>query len=236
LGLRVRTEHSLKVRQPLARAEVVVPGGMQAKLAPYSYLIAEELNVHDVVFVRGGQEHVRYVVQPNYRRLGPRLGKKMPLAKKAFQGVDAAALREQLLSTGAAEIEVDGDKLPLEPEDVEVLIEATGHFAAAGDRTTVVVLDTNLDDQLRDEGFYRELLHRVQNLRKELNVDYTERIRLSVAGSDRLKRILADNEEHFKGETLCRELNMNGAAWEGAGRWEMNVDGEDVTVVLARDR
>ncbi|MEX2300857.1 MAG: isoleucine--tRNA ligase [Bryobacterales bacterium] len=235
LGLRVRTEHSLKVRQPLARAEVVVPGEMQEKLAAYSYLIAEELNVHDVMFVSGGQEHVRYIVQPNYRRLGPRLGKKMPLAKKAFQSVDAAALREQLLSSGKGEIELDGEKLALEPEDVEVLIEATGHFAAAGDRTTVVVLDTNLDDRLRDEGFYRELLHRVQNLRKELNVDYTERIRLSVAGSDRLKRILAGNEEHFMGETLCRELNMNGTSWEGAGRWEMNVDGEDVTVVLARD-
>jgi hypothetical protein len=58
---------------------------------------------------------------------------------------------------------------------------------------------------------------------------------LSIAGSDRLKRILADNEEHFMGETLCRELNRNGASWEGAGRWEMNVDGEDVTVMLARD-
>jgi isoleucyl-tRNA synthetase len=237
LGLRVRTEHSLKVRQPLARAEVVLPSEeLQVQLAPYDYLIAEELNVREVVFVRSGQEHVRYVVRPNYRRLGPRLGKRMPLAKKAFEAVDAAALRTSLLSNASAEITVDGETLALEPDDVEVLIEAMGHFAAAGDRTTVVVLDTNLDDRLRDEGFYRELLHRVQNLRKELNVDYTERIRLSIAGSDRLKRILADKEEHFKSETLCRELSMNGAAWEGAERWDMDVDGEDVTVVLARDK
>jgi isoleucyl-tRNA synthetase len=237
LGLRVRTEHNLKVRQPLARAEIVLPGDdLQAKLGAYSHLIAEELNVHDVEFVHGGQAHVRYVVRPNYRRLGPRLGRKMPLAKKAFEVVDAASLRAKLLSTGQGEIEVDGEKLALEPDDVEVLIEATGRFAAAGDRTTVVVLDTTLDDGLRDEGFYRELLHRVQNLRKELNVDYTERIRLSIAGSDRLRRILTDKEDHFKGETLCRELSMNGATWDGAERWEMNVDGEDVTVVLARDR
>jgi isoleucyl-tRNA synthetase len=237
LGLRVRTEHTLKVRQPLSRAEVVLPSeDLQAKLGPYAYLIAEELNVHQVDFVRGSQAHVSYVVRPNYRRLGPRLGKKMPLAKKAFESVDAASLRAQLLSSGKGEIEVDGEKLALESEDVEILIEASGHFAAAGDRTTVVVLDTNLDDRLRDEGFYRELLHRVQNLRKELNVDYTERIRLSIAGSERLKRILTDKEDHFKGETLCRELNMNGAAWDGAERWEMNVDGEDVTVLLERDR
>jgi isoleucyl-tRNA synthetase len=235
LGLRVRTDHNLKVRQPLARAEVVLPGEeMRAKLEPYSYLIAEELNVHEVAFVRGGEEHVRYVVRPNYRRLGPRLGKAMPLAKKAFEQVDAASLRLELLNQGSASISIDGASLGLEPEDVEIAVEATGHFAAAGDKTTVVVLDTNLDDGLRDEGFYRELLHRVQNLRKELNVDYTERIRLSISGSDRLRRVLSGNEEHFKGETLCLELSADGRTWEGAERREMNVDGEDVVVVLAR--
>ena len=103
LGLRVRTDHKLKVRQPLSRAEVILPdAGQREALAAYSDLIAGELNVHDVVFVGEGEEHVRYLVRPNYRRLGPRLGKKMPAAKKAFQSADAAELRRQLLDTGTA--------------------------------------------------------------------------------------------------------------------------------------
>ena len=234
LGLRVRTDHRLKVRQPLSEAEVVLPDSEQREtLRPYRQLIADELNVHQVEFVRGGTEHVRYVARPNFRRLGPRLGKKMPLAKKTFASVDAAALRNDLLSKGAAEIELDGDKLVLEPDDVEVLVESAGHYAAAGDRTTVVVLNTELNDQLREEGFYRELLHRVQNLRKELDIEYTQRIRLSIKGSERLRRILAANEEHFKVETLCVELRNDDGKWDGAQQKQFDIEGEEVTVSLA---
>ena len=215
LGLRVRTDHRLKVRQPLARAEVVLPDEeLRARLESYKHLIAEELNVHEVAFVHAGEEHVRYSLRPNFRRLGPRLGKKMPLAKKAFAEADAAALRSDLLSKGSAEIEVDGEKLVLDPDDVEILVDAAEHFAAAGDRTAVVVLNTDLDNKLREEGFYRELLHRVQNLRRELDVEYTQRIRLSVQGSDRLQRIMAENQDHFMGEVLCTELRPRRAVVE----------------------
>ncbi len=235
LGLRVRTDHRLKVRQPLARAEVVLPDEeLRARLGSYKHLIAEELNVHEVAFVHAGEEHVRYSLRPNFRRLGPRLGKKMPLAKKAFAEADAAALRSDLLSKGSAEIEADGEKLVLDPDDVEILVDAAEHFAVAGDRTAVVVLNTDLDDKLREEGFYRELLHRVQNLRRELDVEYTQRIRLSVQGSDRLQRIMAENQDHFMGEVLCTELRHDEPSWNGAERRTINIEDEEVTVLLAQ--
>ncbi|HUG81909.1 MAG TPA: isoleucine--tRNA ligase [Bryobacterales bacterium] len=235
LGLRVRTDHKLKVRQPLSKAEVVLPDDdLRARLGQYNHLIEEELNVHEVAFVRGDEGHVSYSVRPNFRRLGPRLGGKMPLAKKAFQSVDGSLLRSQLLSSGFAEIELDGEVLRLDPEDVEVLVEAAEHFAAAGDQTTVVVVNIDLDDKLREEGLYREILHRVQNLRKELDVEYTQRIRLSVQGSERLQRIIAANEDHFKGEVLCTELRHDQPDWNGAERRTMNVEDEEVTVLLSR--
>ena len=234
LGLRVRTDHRLKVRQPLARAEVVLPGEeLRARLENYKHLIEEELNVHEVAFVHAGEEHVRYALRPNFRRLGPRLGKKMPLAKKAFAEADAAALRNRLLTTGSAEIDVDGEELHLEPDDVEILVEAAEHFAAASDRTAVVVINTDLDDKLREEGFYRELLHRIQNLRKELDVEYTQRIRLSVQGSDRLQRIITENQAHFMGEVLCTELRHDEPSWNGAERRTINVEDEEITVMLS---
>ena len=235
LGLRVRTDHRLKVRQPLSSAEVVLPDDdLRSRLEHYKHLIVEELNVHEVAFVHGDGGHVSYVIRPNFRRLGPRLGKKMPLAKKAFQVVDGAALRRRLLRNGSAEIEVDGEKLELEPEDVEVVVEAAEHFAAAGDQATVVVLNTDLDDKLREEGLYRELLHRVQNLRKELDVEYTQRIRLSVQGSDRLQRIIDESRDHFMGEVLCTELRYDERSWNGAERRTMNVEDEEVTVVISQ--
>ena len=235
LGLRVRTDHKLKVRQPLSRAEVVLPdAGQREALAGYVNLIAGELNVHDVVFVGEGEEHVRYLVRPNYRRLGPRLGKKMPAAKKAFQSLDAAELRRQLLDNGTASIELDGESLALEAEDVEVLVEAAEHYAAAGDQTTVVVLHCELTAELRDEGLYRELLHRVQNLRKELDVEYTERIQLWIRGSERVRRILEASRDHFMSEALCTSLTSSGVAPEGGERREVSADGEEVVVVLKR--
>ena len=235
LGLRVRTDHRLKVRQPLSRAEVVLPDeGLRTRLEHYGHLIEEELNVHEVAFVHTGEEHVRYSLRPNFRRLGPRLGKKMPLAKKAFAEADAVAFRRELHSNGSASIEVDGERLSLDPDDVEILVEAAENFAAAGDRTAVVVLNTDVDDKLREEGLYRELLHRVQNLRKELDIDYTQRIRLSIQGSDRLQRILIDNQDHFTTEVLCTELRHDEPSWNDAERRTMTVEEEQVTVSLSQ--
>ena len=135
LGLRVRTTHRLKVRQPLRGVEVVLSDpALRARIAPYADLIREELNVREVVFPEGDQAHVGYSAKPNFRRLGPRLGKKMKAAKQAFAALDAPALRAKLLADGFAEIELEGERLKLEPADIEVAVEAAGHFAAAGIR------------------------------------------------------------------------------------------------------
>ena len=106
------------------------------------------------------------------------------------------------------------------------------HFAAAGDRTTVVVLNTDIDDKLREEGLYRELLHRVQNLRKELDVEYTQRIRLSIQGSERLQRIISANQAHLRAETLCVEIRHDEPGWDDAERREMKIEDEETTILL----
>ena len=233
LGLRVRTEHQLKVRQPLRRAEVVIADhGLRDRVAPYAALIADELNVHDVRFVEGQQAHVKYVVKPNFRRLGPRLGKRMKKAKQVFAGLDAAALRASLLEDGGATIDFDGESVTLGSEDVQVSVEAEEHFAAAGDSAMVAVLSTELDDQLRDEGFYRELLHRIQNLRKETDIEYTRRIELSLEGSERMARIVGDNREHLMSETLCTNLRDRAEGSADGIERAFEIDGERIRLVM----
>ncbi|MFQ5790885.1 MAG: class I tRNA ligase family protein, partial [Acidobacteriota bacterium] len=234
LGLRVRTDQALKVRQPLSRAEIVLcHPEMEERISEYRDLIAEELNVREVAFVPGGEEHVIYGVKPNFRRLGPRLGKRMPLLKQTLDRADGAVLRQSLLEKGKAEVDLDGERFRLEMEDVEVVVQAKEGYAAAGDQTAVVVLSTELTPELIEEGIYRELLNRIQVFRKELELEYTQRIRLVIQGSERLEKIVENRRQHLMGETLCVELASDGASWANAVQREVDIEGEPATLILA---
>ncbi|WP_437494382.1 isoleucine--tRNA ligase [Sorangium sp. So ce1014] len=239
LGLQVRTANKLKVRQPLARADIVLSQqGLAAALAEHVPLIAEELNVHEVRFLKPGQEGsaVRYVLKPNFRALGPKLGKKVQLAKQVLAKADASALRAALATEGKIAIALDGEQVELGPEEIDVAVEAGEGFAAAGGRAGVVVLHTALTDALRDEGLGREILSRVQGLRKELDLGFTERIRLAIDGSERAREVAAAAREMLMQEALAAELVVGEApaAWGQAERRELSVDGEALTIALAR--
>jgi isoleucyl-tRNA synthetase len=239
LGLQVRTANKLKVRQPLSRADVVLSQqGLAAALAEHVPLIAEELNVHEVRFLKPGEEGsaVRYVLKPNFRALGPKLGKKVQLAKQVLAKADAAALRAALATEGKIAIALDGEQVELGPEEIDVAVEAGEGFAAAGGRAGVVVLHTALTDALRDEGLGREILSRVQGLRKELDLGFTERIRLALDGGERARKVAEAAREMLMQEALAAELVLGAApaAWGQAERREVNVDGEALVIALAR--
>ena len=233
LGLRVRTEHQIKVRQPLRRAEIVIADeSLRARVAPHAALVEDELNVREASFVDGARAHVRYLVKPNFRRLGPRLGKRMKRAKQVFAGLDAAALRASLLAEGSAVIDIDGESVRLDGEDVQVHVAAEAGFAAAGDSAIVAALNTEIDDELRDEGFYRELLHRVQNLRKETDIEYTRRIRLALDGSRRALGIARKFRAHLMAETLCTDLREGAGNGANGVERSFAIDGEQVRLVM----
>ena len=241
LGLRVRTHHKLRVRQPLAGAEIILSRpDLEARVEKYRDLIAEELNVLNVQFVQGADQHIRYGIRPNFRQLGPRLGKNMPVLKKVLANADGASLRRSLLDEGKAEVEVAGEKLSLGLEDVEVVVEAKEGYAAAGDQTSVIVLSTELTPELIEEGIYRELLNRIQTFRKELELDYTQRIWLVIKGSKRLAAIVEKRRDHLMSETLCVELQCVGPSQNPfhlpgfmADR-EIEIEGEKAMLTLGK--
>jgi isoleucyl-tRNA synthetase len=215
LGLQVRTAGKLRVRQPLARADIVVSN---AELAPrlegHTALVAEELNVHEVRWLLPGQEGaaVAYQLKPNFRVLGPRLGKKVQQVKQALAKADAGQLRAELAQHGRCSITLDGgEAVALSDEEVQVTVVASEGFAAAGGRAGVVVLHTGLTDELLDEGLAREVLARVQAQRKKLDLGYTERIAVTVRGSERLTRVVAADGDHLMREALCDELQVEVA-------------------------
>ncbi len=236
LGLQVRTSNKLKVRQPLSRADIVVSNaGLRAALVKHTALIAEEINVHDVRFLEPGQEGqaVKYVLKPNFRALGPKLGKKVQLAKQVLAKADAGALRSELVTKGSVAIEIDGESVSLGTEEIEVVVEAGKDFAAAGGKTGVVVVHTALTDELRDEGLAREILSRVQGLRKDIQLGFTDRISLAIEGSDRVKRVVEQAQEEIAREALVRTFEVGAASFSGERR-ELVVDGETLVLTIAR--
>ena len=174
LGLQVRTANKLRVRQPLAAAEVVLT---DAELAPrvlaHEGLVRDELNVHELHLARDAGAYVTYQVKPNFRALGPRVGKRMPALKAALAAADGAALLRELEANGRVTLAVDGEPLELGPDEIAVSLEAREGFAAAAGAAGVVVLHTALSDALIEEGLFREVLNRVQTFRKELDLEYT---------------------------------------------------------------
>ena len=219
----------------LARRYRCVRGRSSGCSVDHVGLIQEELNVHDVRFLRPGDEGnaVRYVLKPNFRALGPKLGKKVQLAKQVLAKADASALRATLALEGKVSIDLDGEPIELGTEEIEVAVEAGAGFAAAGGRSGVVVLHTALTEALRDEGLGREILSRLQGIRKELDLGFTERIRLAIDGSDRVKRIAELIKADVMAEVLAVELVIGAATFAGESR-QLLVDGEDVRLVVVR--
>ncbi|OJY31261.1 MAG: isoleucine--tRNA ligase [Myxococcales bacterium 68-20] len=237
LGLQVRTQAKLKVRQPLSVAKLILADATMAdRLAPYLSMVADELNVLNVeVLVTDADQYVSYKVKPNFRTLGQKgMGKQAQDLKKSMGTMapsEAQALVATLLANGKATVHgVDVDR-----EDVEVAFDAKEGYAAAGDRVGVVVLDTRLDDALRDLGYLRELLNRIQTARKEMGLDFVDRIKVAVSGTERSKRVVAANEKTIGSECLAVSVTYaDDASGLGDAVREVDVDGDAVRLAITR--
>ena len=240
LGLQVRTQAKLKVRQPLRQAYAVV---VDTSLFEGSAVqeLKEELNVllfHPVPLARAG-EFVEFRIKPNFRALGSRgLGKEAQglKASMAKLGVaEAAAFAASILGGGS----VTHDGIALERADVEVELVAKEGFAAAGDRVGVIVLDTKLDDELIDLGLVRELQSRVQGARKEMELGYADRIRLFVHTDEKLLAAVRAHTDALAAEVLADEIVLGPlpAALTGAHvAYVVDAIVEGMTVTLGIQR
>jgi isoleucyl-tRNA synthetase len=208
LGRNARMGARLKVRQPLAKVEVILADTThQDWLEAHAALIAEELNVKQVEFSRHAQQYIDYAVLPDLKRLGPRLGKRLPELKQAIAQADPASLLAQMDSRGEVIFDLPSGSVPLERDDLQIRLQAKPGWAAAQGPLAVVVLSTEITDDLLREGLARELIHAIQNQRKDLGCDYTERIVVGVAGGDgQLERLLNQFGDYIRGETLATEL------------------------------
>ena len=233
LGLQVRTAQKLRVRQPLAAAEIVLAEpALEGELREHLELIRDELNVREVHFAPDADEYVSYRVKPNFRALGPRVGRRMPALKAALTGADGAELIRQLEADGRVTLEVEGEALSLSPDEIAVSLEARPGFSAASGPLGVVVMRTTLDPALVEEGLFREVLNRVQTFRKELDLEYTGRIHLTLAGDEKLLAAVRGRVDALAHETLAVEIEVGASPHDRAHVSEASIDGHPLTLGL----
>jgi isoleucyl-tRNA synthetase len=231
LGRRARTETKVRVRQPLAEAVVHYPGD-HAALEPLLGLVAEELNVKEVVFAETAEELGGWRAKPNFKVLGPRLGPKVKAVAAAL-GRDDGTLAAALARGEAVRLEVDGEPIELGPDDVDLVQETLEGWGVAGDGGMTVALQLDLTPELRREGLARELVRAVQDARKAAALDISDRIELGLDLDGDLAEALAANRGWIAAETLATEI-VSGRLPDPVFEQVFDVDGATVVVGLRR--
>jgi isoleucyl-tRNA synthetase len=227
LGRAARNAAAIKTRQPL-REVVVVPGdaGFREGVESLREVILDELNVKELSFGEA-EDVVSYEIKPNLGVVGPKYGHLVPGIRAALAqatpeaGARAAAGEPISVTVEGEEITLTTDELLVEPKERE-------GYALEREDGLSVALATRLDADLLDEGLVRELIHKVQNLRRELGFEIEESVRVGLSGSPRISGLLKERwGDYFKAEVLARELDLDGSAPDGES---VRVDGEALRV------
>ncbi|HEX6117127.1 MAG TPA: isoleucine--tRNA ligase [Solirubrobacterales bacterium] len=229
LGRAARAHGKVKMRQPLRKAVVVAGEDERGTLERFSELVTTELNVKGIEFVSEEGELATYTVKPNYRRLGPRFGKRMPQAAAAIEALDPAAAQALIAGERRIGIQLDGTDHDLEPDDVSLVMEPLEGYQVEAESGRAVALALELDDELRREGLAREVVRAIQNARKEAGLEVTDRIALSLGGDDELVAAAREHQAYVAGETLATSVSYDGSGGEQA-----RIEGRELRIAVSR--
>jgi isoleucyl-tRNA synthetase len=221
LGRAARERVRIRVRQPLAVMHAVAPGG-RTLVPELLEVLKDELNVKQVRFLAGAESLVTLRAQPNFRVLGKRFGSATKEAAEAIRGLQSDRLAAFRRSE-PLEIEVAGETAAIGEGEFDIIEEAGGELLVESDGGYTVALDTNIDAPLRIEGIARELVNRIQRLRREVGLHVADRIRVRVDGPAEVLEAVRKHHGFIAGETLAVELVAGGeigadAAHDAAGR------------------
>jgi len=234
LGRNARANAKLKVRQPLRSVEIILvdPSQKEAMLKQVE-LIKQELNVKNVEFMDKADRYITYTVMPDFKKLGPKLGKRLPEVKQALSKADGANLLNEMEHNGKVVITAGEERIEIGPDEIQIRLQAKEGWAAAHGPLCVVVLSTELTEDLLAEGRARELVRLIQDRRKEIGCEYTDRIQVAVV-SDSEKIVAAAKQfaDYIKGETLTTELTF--APISGVEPMPLRADGEEVMLYVKK--
>ncbi len=230
LGRAARAQAKVKLRQPLRKAIVVASDAEREAIERLADVVASELNVKELDFVRSEAELVSYGVKPNYRSLGPRFGKNMPQVAAAVEALDAGGVAEQLEAGADVGIAIDGKEHTLTADDINLVMEPLEGYQLEAEAGHAVALELDLDDELRREGLAREVVRAVQEARKQAGLDVSDRISLELGGDDELLDAAREHESYIAGETLATSVDYGA---DGAGE-KATIEGRELRIALSK--
>ena len=226
LGRAARNAANIKNRQPV--------GQMYVKAAHelpdfFVKIIEDELNIKEVIFRDDMSDFLAYHVKPNFHVLGPKVGKQMGAVKKALEASDGAAVKDALAGDGSYTLHLPDGDVTVTAEDVEVTVSQRDGYNCQSYGGVTVALSTTLTEALIEEGFVREIISKVQTMRKECGLEVTDHIALDLSGNPRLVEIARRNEAFIREITLADSLSCDAPM--GTSK-EWNINGEKLTISI----
>ena len=228
MGRAARNTANIKNRQPIGKMFVKAP---QALAAFYQEIIEDELNVKAVEFTDDVRAFTSYTFKPQLKTVGPKYGKQLGNIRKALTELDGNAAMDTLNETGALTFNFGDAEVVLTKEDLLIDMAQTEGFVSEGDNTITVVLDTQMTPELLEEGFYREIISKVQTMRKEADFEVMDHIYVYVDKNETIAEIIKKYAEELKEEVLADSITLG--EMKGYTK-EWNINGEDVMLGVAK--
>ena len=223
IGRACRNTANIKNRQPIGKMYVKADTELSEF---YMDIIKDELNVKEAVLTQDVSELTTYSFKPQLKTLGRRFGKQINAVKEILAGLDGQKAMAELNEKGNLTITVDGNEEVLEKDDLLIEAAQMEGYISDTDRGITVVLDTNLTPELIEEGFVREVISKIQTMRKDAGFEVMDHIRVSMQDNEKIAGIVQKNEEQIKSEVLANETKYDGAV---GFKKEWNINGEKVT-------
>ena len=229
LALSLRKKEKVRVRQPLKRVLLpVLDNHFKEQVEAVRNLILTEVNIKDIEYITDTEGLINKKAKPNFKTLGRRLGKNMKAAAQIIQGFDQGTIAE-IEQSNLYTLSIEGEDFAITLEDIEIVTEDIPGWQVASDGALVVALDMHMDDELLAEGFARDLVNRIQNLRKQKNFNVTDRIEVAVNEHPDLVKAISGYSDYIKAETLADKLEVANDVQGEAIDW---VNDESIMVAV----
>jgi isoleucyl-tRNA synthetase len=227
-----RNRVGIKVRQPLDKMLVLIPPrAKKDELEAILPLISEEINIKNISLVQDELLLVDLKAKPKFQSLGPKYGKKANKVAGLISSLNTESLK-QVKSQGRIGLELDGEKIELTLEDLELEeVEKEGLVVESGDGYKIGI-DPNLSQSLKDEGFARELVNKIQNMRRQAGFQVMDKIKVDIKGTERIEKAVESLEDYIKKETLAESISCSGEKGELSLEWDIN--GEKTKISVTR--
>ena len=229
LVLSLRAKEKIKVRQPLQK--IIVPvfsKDYKKDIIAISNLIKQEVNVKEVKILEDESNILVKKIKPNYKTLGPRFGKEIRKVADAIQKLDSTDIRK-IEQKGTLDLEINGKSITLGLNDLDIISQDIEGWLVANQGPITVALDVKITDSLKEEGIAREIVNRIQNFRKKLGFEVTDKIDISILHNKKIKNAILNNLEYIKIETLAKKLTIMNKLEKG---FEINFDDISTKIFL----